>query len=1118
MSFVSEIGPSAGSQSLSDYHQRLMDSMRRYLGDAPADWLHDAVRLSAPERGPALRAPTYAVALLLQQVEERLRAILLPADLVGQRHGMTRQQEVDAIAQTYKLSPEDLRRWQHCHLLLERAFSESSPTQEASNLVGEHAALFAGLLDRMTKHFHNVLKKIDLLPTQPEVDTVKALLRVLPESDVVQERLLEKLPVEGRYLDVLRLAGFFRRPPAPVRDNNGTVRYHPSWPASRYLAEVVKQFPSEVGAILNELPLIDNYLVRGDLAKAACHIPTPMMIAWLRRELSWFLRQEAKDERFEDKLGNVAGALIERGEFDEASLVLRQLLEYPHPAPGEGQRQPRFAGPKRSMWYAQGLLHTQMPLLSEKQPRQAFDLLCNVLQTIQRWHGEDGFDYLSSHQEQIAPDTNASRAIYGSFEHQLIDLLLRAADSLAENGQLTAVIDALRGKPGVFFRRTALYMLRRHPESAMTKVIRDELFDEQSFINGNLDPEYADLLAAHIGSFSAAERGRIWNWLQKGPPADQIERVRSCFRPDEQSAGVEQFVQLWRYRRMQRLYKNLPPTLLPEYEGLERRYAPPTKEAPPALLSPQELLAFDQATLVAQLQQRPIESPEQRGYELSQADKLREAIAQDPKRFAEQPGIFLKLTGEYQCAFFEGLHLALSKPGQPNDVPWSFERVLLSAKHLIENASPDDRQRVDLGIARVLHTALVRREKTLISIADFDTLFSILEGLLRTPKESYEGRTLGRTDYPNLLLNTVRGLTLSTLFAAARWKKRNRVHYGTTDTTLNRIWLDFAALLGFLLSDEDPLVHASLGEEFWRLRYLDESWLQANVERIFPTAPDKQILFDAAWSMFVSRSGYLPDENWLALLRPFFHHALRFRAKALKDQPTDEKQANGSTDDRILARTLGTLYLYGLLDLAAGDLLDLYFAHAGDDDARSVVDLLCHNLESEPSRHSDAAQNVEVGSTEQLATWVQRARELWNWRRASILPSIERHSNEAAAFVHLFLLEHFSAEERLDSLEVLLPMAKLTYWESELLTRLAALASDYPARCLQLARVFLQRGGYPDPDSTRALLTATLHCGDPGVESDTRELINQLSAGGYSKVDDLLREDRLATSNTFVKT
>ncbi len=101
MSFVSEIGLSAGSQSLSDYHQRLMDSMRRYLGDAPADWFHDAVRLSAPERGPALRAPTYAVALLLQPVEQRLRAILLTADLVAQRHGMTRQQEVDAIAQTY---------------------------------------------------------------------------------------------------------------------------------------------------------------------------------------------------------------------------------------------------------------------------------------------------------------------------------------------------------------------------------------------------------------------------------------------------------------------------------------------------------------------------------------------------------------------------------------------------------------------------------------------------------------------------------------------------------------------------------------------------------------------------------------------------------------------------------------------------------------------------------------------------------------------------------------------------------------------------------------------------------------------------------------------------------
>lgn len=1106
MAFVSEIGPSAGSQSLSDYHQRLMDSMRRYLGDAPADWFHDAVRLSAPERGPALRAPAYAVALLLQQVEQRLRAILLPADLVGLRHGMTCQQEVDAIGQTYKLSPEDLGRWQHCHLLLERAFSESSPMQEASNLVGEHAALFSSLLDRMTKHFHNVLKKIDLLPMQPEVDTVKALLRVLPESDVVQDHLLKKLPVNGRYLDVLRLTGFFRRPPAPVRDSGGTIRYHPSWPASRYLAQVVKQFPAEVGAILNELPRTDNHQVRGDLAKAACQIPTPMMIAWLHRELPWFLQHEAKDEHLEDELGRVAAELIERGEFDEASSVLRQLLEYPTPPRDEAQEQTRFAGPENRQWYAQGIVREQIPLLIQKQPRHAFDLLCAVLQSIQRWHGSAGFDYLSSHRQQIAPAAQASRGVFRSFEQQLIDLTLQAAESLVTEGQLAYVIDALRERPGFFFRRMTLHMLRCHPEPAMTKVIREELLAEQSFVYDNLDPEYADLLAAHIGSFSAAERGRIWNWLQTGPSEEQRELVRSYFRPDEQSIEVEQFVQRWRYRRMQRLHKNLPATLLPEYEGLERRYAPETKEAPPALLSPQELLALDPATLLARLQEGPTRSAERHGYQPTQADKLREAVAQDPKRFAEQPGMFLKLTAEYQGAFFEGLHNALSKPGQPDDVPWSFDRVLLFAREVVEKASPGDRQPVDLGIARVLNSALVHREKPLISIAEFDTLFSILDGLLRTPKESYEGRTLGRTDYPILLFNTARGLALSTLLAAARWKKRELADYGTTETALNQIWPDFSLLLSALLLDEDPLVHASLGEEFWRLRYLDESWLQANVERIFPTAPDKQILFDAAWSMFVSRSGYLPDENWLALLRPFFHHALRLRAKALKDQPTDAKQANGSTDDRILARTLGTLYLYGLLDLAAGDLLDLYFAHAGDDNARSVVDLLCHNLEREPSRHSDAAQNVEVGSTAQLATWVQRARELWNWRRASILPSIERHSNEAAAFVHLFLLEHFSAAERLDSLEVLLPTAKLTFWESELLTRLAALASDYPARCLQLARVFLQRGGYPDPDSTRALLTATLHCGDPGVESDTRELINQLSAGGYSKMDDLLME------------
>ena len=142
MSLVPETGLGSAAPALSGDHYRVMDALRRVLGDAPADWFHDAVRLSVPWAAPTLRASSYVVALLLQQIEERLRTVLLPLDFVSRSEYELRQQEIEEIVCVYELAPDDLQRWQRCRLSLERTISESLPTQDASDLLGEHAALF----------------------------------------------------------------------------------------------------------------------------------------------------------------------------------------------------------------------------------------------------------------------------------------------------------------------------------------------------------------------------------------------------------------------------------------------------------------------------------------------------------------------------------------------------------------------------------------------------------------------------------------------------------------------------------------------------------------------------------------------------------------------------------------------------------------------------------------------------------------------------------------------------------------------------------------------------------------------------------------------------------------
>jgi len=1116
MSVDQKKGASPDARALSANHRHLLEQLRRLLGDAPADWFHDALQLAIPLGDPVLRSPTYVVAVLLEQVEARLCAILLPADFEPGRSADQGSLEIVEIARLYPLSAEEIQRWQHCRRRLRRVRLESNATDEASDLLGEYSTLYGCLLGHLVTHFEKVLRKIDLLPLQPEVSAVQALLRSLPETEVIQERLLKKLPADGRYLDVLRLAGFFQRPPAPVRDENGKVRYHPSWPASRYLVDVVKQFPTEVGAILNDLPLTDNYLVRIDLAKAACQVPTPMLIPWLRRELPWFLQHRAEDEELEDALGNVAGTLIEREEFGEASSVLRQLLEYPIAKSDEPNKRQRQAHRHHRVWYARGILSKQIPLLIQMQPQQAFDLLSDVLCSVQRWHGADGLDYLSFSRRRIAAAPARKGWDDKRFETELVDQFIATAGALAV-GKLNAVMQSLKSKPGDFFRRVALHLLRGHPEPQMTQTIKDALLDEQAFSEGHLEPEYGDLLAAQIGVLSRAEQGRIWGWLHKGPPEEELERLRVLSHPDVQAAEIKEHTERWRYRWMRRLQSHLPATLRPEYERLHGKYAPAAQEAQSNLLSPKELLELDQATLLARLQELPARLSKQREYGPSQADKLREAVEQDPRRFVEKPGMFLKLDAEYQGTFFDGLHSALSKSGLTDDDCLPLSSSLLLAADLVKQAKPEDWQYIDLGISRVLHAALVRRERPLVSIAEFDRVFLVLEALLRRPHEIRDRRRADRTDYPTLLLNTARGLALSSLFATALWKKRDLAAHGSPDSTLNVIWGGCEALLANLLAEGDPLVHASLGEQFWRLRFLDERWLQQNVSRIFPTEPEKQAQFEAAWAMFLSWSGAIPDEDWLALLRPCYDHALRLRRQQLAERSAPEKEKKQDRD-HSLGADLGALYLYGSIDLAAGDLLDLFYAQADDEDAKAVVSVLLHKLQregrknSQPPRNDDDEEEDDT-STDQIAVWVQRARSLWQYRHAAVLAYAKQagQSEEAAAFTHLFLLECFPAEETFAALELLLPIAALNAWNSAVLKRLATLAPAYPGHCLRTAREFFSRGGYPQPGSTRSILQAALHCADRSVEKDARALLNQLLAGGSSGFDDLLREEFAAS-------
>lgn len=113
--------------------------------------------------------------------------------------------------------------------------------------------------------------------------------------------------------------------------------------------------------------------------------------------------------------------MIEQGEVAEGCSLLRQLLEYPVPPADEMEKKERLADRRSRDWYARQILSSQLPTLIEKWPQQTFVLLCDVLQSVQRWHRREGSDYLSFSRRQIAAQGVRDSWDDDRFENQVVN-------------------------------------------------------------------------------------------------------------------------------------------------------------------------------------------------------------------------------------------------------------------------------------------------------------------------------------------------------------------------------------------------------------------------------------------------------------------------------------------------------------------------------------------------------------------------------------------------------------------------------------------------------------------------------------------------------------------------
>ena len=126
-------------------------------------------------------------------------------------------------------------------------------------------------------------------PTPEQVEKAIALLAHPEQRRYFFDRLENPL-----WLEPLQKKGFFKNPPAVVRDEEKNTVGFPPWSESRYLARMAVHDPTKALGIALSIET-DNIRVHEDLVDAALAMPaemadklTPKVLHWLESRYSTF--------------------------------------------------------------------------------------------------------------------------------------------------------------------------------------------------------------------------------------------------------------------------------------------------------------------------------------------------------------------------------------------------------------------------------------------------------------------------------------------------------------------------------------------------------------------------------------------------------------------------------------------------------------------------------------------------------------------------------------------------------------------------------------------------------------------------------------------------------------
>ncbi len=913
------------------------------------------------------------------------------------------------------------------------------------------------------------------------------------------------------WITPLKARGFFRSPPLPLRDEpKGTIGF-PPWPESSYLARMAPLTPEVVLEVILGIPDTENVRVHEDLIDAALGMPAALAGRLVDRAKKWVLCPYQL--RLPEKLGQLVSHLAKNWETKAALELSKALLEV---LPGveeagstdipEEYRLPPEPRARFDEWHYQEILKKDIPALVRTAGLEAFDLLCDLLETAVNCslrRGEKDKPEDMSFIWRPAVEDHSQNLPSRGLEHILVSAVRDAAEQLveAEPSQLPELVKHLEERGWHIFHRIVLHLLRKSPDHAQGLVV-ERLINRDLFNEPWARHEYSLLIGTAFSQLSQRQQQMILGWIDEGPEIRHSKRER--LEPSE----IERIQKAWQRNRLAWIASTLPEDWKQRYEALVKEVGPAEHpdlvsvttswKGPTSPKSTDELKALSVDAVVEFLKtwEPPKEdwSPSREGL----ARDLSPVVAADPTRFAEKALLFRLEEPTYVKALIQGFESAVKEKHVFDWRPvielcaWIMQQPreilgrVVSEHHL--DADPDwgwTRK----TIARLLEEGFAQGPACLPRELR-EAVWSILEVLSHDP-DPMPDRDAGM-EPSHTSINTVRGEAMHTVIRYALWLRRGFEELGDS-AKLSRGFDEMPEVKEVLeehldLAREPSLgIRSVYGQWFPWLLLLDAQWTKTHLEVIFPADPAHRSLRDAAWETYIRFCH--PYDNVLEVLRDQYALAV----ERLRDS-IGSSEDKLSDVERALVDHLMTFAWRSKLDQG---LLTKFWEHASPDLRRHAIDFVGRSL------YHTEGDVPEVIQGRMKAIWAERLKAI---RQTAAGGSATK---ELEGFGWWFASGKLDDDWALAQLMEALKLCGKMEADHFVVERLVKIAPRMPKQAAEalaaLVRVDQEGWGiHGYRDEAKAILTTALASLDADTKQAAEDLVHALGARGYLEFRTLL--------------